>query len=114
MTLMSQPHESERRRDPRYQFTRPAKVRCEQTGKFYTARTIDLSAGGALLRVEHPSLMVPGQRVRVGIAWNRPQEALIESHQMLEATIVRSLGIGRVQSVALQFDVRRQTVPLSA
>jgi DNA topoisomerase IA len=33
---------------------------------------------------------------------------------MLEATIVRSLGIGRVQSVALQFDVRRQTMPLSA
>ena len=104
----------ERRRDARYPFARPVKIRCDRTGKFFSGQTVNMSAGGALIHVNHPSLLVPGQRVSVGVAWTRSQEGLIASHQLLNAIVVRSLGHCGEQTVALQFAQRQQTAAVSA
>ena len=93
---------SERRREARREVSQPVKVQCLETGRYLTGRTRNLSAGGALLEVLHPSLLVPGQRLRVGVARN-DRQALLTSSEMAEATVVRSLGLGGTQSVAVSF-----------
>ena len=98
---------AEKRRDARIAMTHPIKVQCTQTGRYYTGITSNYSAGGALLEVAHPSLMVPGQRVKIGIAWNKRQ-AVLPAETMAEATVVRSLGLGATQRVALRFDHRQE------
>ena len=93
----------ERRHAVRFQLDRPAKVRCDHTGKYFPARTRDLSATGALLEVDRTSLFVPGQRLNVGVAWTK-QQALLHENDMGPATVVRSLGQGSTQHVAVHFD----------
>ena len=73
------------------------------TGKYLVGRTQNLSAAGALVVVDRPSLLVGGQRLQAAIAWNSNQ-AVIGSRDMFTTTVVRSLGLGRTQHVALQFD----------
>ena len=60
------------------------KLKCEQTaGKYIPGTTQDVSDGGALLMLEHPRLLV--------------------SEEFVEATIVRSLGHGDTQHVAVRY-----------
>ncbi len=91
----------DRRKFERLSVNRGVKLRCELTGRYLTGQTVDLSAGGAMIEVAHPSLLVPGQRVRFA---SEPAQPVIRSDDMLEATVVRCLGIGRRQRVAVQFD----------
>ena len=99
----SRKSQPERRRRPRLSLAYPVKLWCVETGRFLAGATEDLSAEGALIRVQHPSLLVPGQRLRVGIAWSG-RDALIMQRQMLPAIVVRSLGHGETQHVAVSFD----------
>ena len=99
----TQASSEERRRAPRIQILRPVKIRCEATGKFYTGQTQNISDGGALFTVDHPSLLVTGQKVRVGIAW-ASQQMLMNSSQLSPATVARSLGHDAKQDVAIYFD----------
>jgi hypothetical protein len=103
---------SDRRRDARMPITRPIKLQCAETGRYMAGRTSNLSAGGALLEVDHPSLLVAGQRLRLGIAWQDSQ-AVLASDTLAEAIVIRSLGSGTSQSVAIQF-ARRQALAVSA
>ena len=98
---------TERRRDARIPLSRPVKLRCIETGRYLAGQTDNLSASGALLEINHPSLLVPGQRIQVGIAWGRGQ-AVIDSGSLAEATVVRSLGLGNVQRIAVQFSHRQE------
>lgn len=98
--------DSERRRDTRTPIDRPAKLRCVQTGKYYTAVTQDLSAGGALVEVHHPSLLVSGQQVEIGIAWSNRQ-MLLARDELIPGVVTRSLGLGGKQHVAIQFQTRQ-------
>ena len=66
-------------------------------------RTRNVSASGAMLEVYMPSMLITGQRLEVGIAWQHRQ-ALLGKDQLVQATVVRSLGMGGVQHVAIQFD----------
>ena len=66
-------------------------------------RTRDISASGAMLEVHLPSMLITGQRLEVGIAWQHRQ-ALLGADELAKATVVRSLGMGGVQYVAIQFD----------
>lgn len=66
-------------------------------------RTRNVSASGAMLEVYLPSMLITGQRLEVGVAWHHRQ-ALIDADQLAKATVVRSLGMGGVQYVAIQFD----------
>lgn len=94
---------SERRRDARYHIDRPAKLQCLETGRFIPGAITNVSASGAMLALQNASLMVPGQRVRLGVAWTR-QNALIAADSMIEGTVVRAAGFGKHQHVALSFD----------
>jgi hypothetical protein len=102
----------ERRREARMPLARPMKLRCVETGRYLAGQTSNLSASGALLEVRHPSLLVPGQRLQIGIAWGRGL-AVIDSDQLAEATVVRSLALGSAQRVAVQFS-HRQELALTA
>lgn len=102
----------ERRRDARIALDCPVKVQCETTGRYLSGLTRDVSATGLLLEIHHPSLLVQGQRLRVGIAW-QGRSGLLASSQMLTATVVRSLGLGGKQHVALSFE-ERQSLSLAA
>lgn len=93
----------ERRRKPRVAMQYPAKIWCVDTGRFLAGSTQDLSAQGLLVQVDHASLLIPGQRVRVGIAWSS-HDMLLSRSQMLPGVVVRSLGHGGTQTVAVCFD----------
>jgi hypothetical protein len=97
----------ERRHDARLVAARPVRVECPQTGRRFSGRTRDVSAGGALLEVDHPCLLVPGQPLRLGIAWTARQTVL-RREDLLEAVVVRSLGNGPKQTVAISFSQRLQ------
>lgn len=94
---------TERRRNARRPVSKPTKLRCTQTGKYMAGRTRNVSASGAMLEVYLPSMLITGQRLEVGIAWQHHQ-ALIGADELSKATVVRSLGLGGVQHVAIQFD----------
>jgi hypothetical protein len=98
---------SERRRDARLPLDRPVKVQCLHTGRYLAGHTRNLSAGGALLEIEHPSLMIPGQRVKIGVAQTK-QDVILQADQMAEATVVRSMGHRGRQTVAIMFDQRQE------
>lgn len=100
----------DRRQDPRAPVERPVKLRCRETGRYYSGRTTNLSAGGARLIVAHPSLLVNGQRVEIGIAWTS-RDVVLSAGQLVGAAVVRSVGLGGSQQVALRFDARQ---PLAA
>jgi len=107
LSFPSQQDGDDRRADPRIAMTRPAKVQCVETGRYLPARTSNMSAGGALVEVDHPSLLVVGQKLRVGVAWTH-QQAILSSKDMVDATVVRSMGFGKRQSVALSFSQKQQ------
>ncbi len=95
--------EAERRRAPRLDMDCRAKVHICDTGRFLAGRTRNLSASGALLEIDHPSLLVPGQRLRLGVAWSK-RDVVLSADEMPQATVVRSLGMGSLQTVAITFD----------
>lgn len=92
----------ERRRFARQFVHQPVKVQCQLTGRYLAGQTEDLSAGGSRMWLQCPSLLVPGQRVKVAIAG--PAAGLLRGADMVDATVVRSLGDGRGQHLAVQFD----------
>jgi hypothetical protein len=100
----------ERRRHNRNDMCKPAKVYCVETGRYLSGRTSNWSAGGVLVQVDHPSLLVAGQQVRVGIAWDA-RRPVLGSADLVSGTVVRSLGLGGQQNVAVRFV---QAQPLAA
>jgi hypothetical protein len=95
----------ERRRDPRLEVRHPVKLHCPQTGRYWAGQTCNISPGGAMVEVAHPSLLVAGQGLKLGVAWTNRQ-ALLGPGDMVDATVVRSLGGGGVQYVAVRFAQR--------
>lgn len=93
----------ERRRHSRMDVHLPVKVCCAATGRYLGGATCNISSSGALLRLDHPSLLVAGQRLHVGIAQHRRQ-ALLSQNDFSDATVVRSFGLDGSQTVAVQFD----------
>ena len=80
--------ERERRAHDRLDLERPCKLYIPKTGKYRLGSTWNLSSGGALLQVETPVPLEPGDRVFVGVAMTRRQ-ALFCSGDMHEAGVVR-------------------------
>jgi hypothetical protein len=91
---------SERRRDARLEVRRPVKLHCAQTGRYWAGQTCNISPGGAMIQVAHPSLLVAGTN----------RQALLSAGDMVDATVVRSLGGGDAQYVAVRF---AQRLPLA-
>ncbi|MEX0775293.1 MAG: PilZ domain-containing protein [Phycisphaeraceae bacterium] len=112
LTLHRPDDVDDRRKEPRTALSRPVKVRLCDTGRYLTGRTTNLSPGGALLEVDTPSLLVPGQRIALGVAWT-DQQTLLHRDELIDATVLRSLGLGGRQNVAIYFE-QRQQLALSA
>ena len=94
----------ERRRDPRICINQPVKVKCDQSAGHYIAGTTDnISDGGAMLMLEYPRLLTKGQKIQIGIA-SHPNRGLLTADDFVEATIVRSLGHGDTQHVAIRYE----------
>ncbi len=94
---------AERRIHPRIAVQMPAKLQCAVTGRYLTSTTCNLSRGGALLDVDHPSALVHGQRVRLGFALDA-RSPLLRRDDLVDATVVRSKGSGQQHTVAVCFD----------
>ncbi len=103
------PRLPERRRDVRVDVTRPAKVRCGVTGRYYPAQVCNLSAGGALLVLSPRATLAGGQRIGVGIAQHN-RHALLSAADMADARVIRSLAHDGAQHVAIEFAQRIQLV----
>ncbi len=93
----------ERRRDPRIPAQHPVKIKCDQSAGRYIAGTTDnVSDGGAMLMLDYPRLLCTGQKVQIGIVSN-PTRGMLTTEDFVEATIVRSLGHGDTQHVAVRY-----------
>lgn len=96
----------ERRAFPRHRITRPCKVFQPATQKFIPARTADVSAYGALLRIDSPRTLQPGEALDIAVAWDG--EPLLSRQSLMRATVIR-LGPStiaeaeRCQTVAVRF-----------
>jgi len=97
----------ERRRDTRFPVIRPVKLRCVDNGRFLAAKTSNLSATGALLELDGPARVTPGQRLELGIAWNAGQ-VLLNASTLTTATVIRTQHDDQQQRVALRFDHRQE------
>ena len=96
----------DRRRHLRVACQRPVKVRCGVTGRYVSGHTVDVSDGGCLLRLDGPVGIQPGQSVTVGIAQHRLQSLFLHD-DMLAGTVVRRLGHGFTQHVAVAYENAR-------
>lgn len=100
------PQVFERRTFPRLRITRSCKVFHLGTQRFLAARTADVSAYGALLRIDSPRTLQPGEELDIAVAWDG--EPLLPEEALKRATIIRT-GPGalsdseRCQTVAVQF-----------
>ncbi len=104
---MRKTHQPERRADERRTLARPAKLYNPLTGKYHQARTLDISAGGLCLQVDHPQALSHGQPVEVGVAWSA-RNVVLNRAELIGGHVVRSLGLGGSQRVAVQFQQRQQ------
>jgi hypothetical protein len=103
----------EKRRTPRQPLARPAKVYHHPTGRYLIARTCDVSAGGALLRVESARPLRPGDEVEVLIAWR--DRVLLEAADQAPGRVTRVMPTGaRSQLAAVEFETGLLAVPRAA
>lgn len=92
----------ERRRHARYTVVRPCKVRDCRTLVYSPGQTCDVSAGGALLRIERVRPVMPGDELEVAVAWT--PGAVLGSETMVKARVKRVMPIDHYhQAVALEF-----------
>jgi len=61
----------ERRRHPRLPVERPCKVYHHASRTYLAASTCDLSEGGAMIRVDNPRVLNPGDEIDVLVAWTK-------------------------------------------
>lgn len=104
-TQASQPDSTgrDRRVFPRRSFVRPCKVQRTGDVRFEAGETTNISAGGALIKVAGRQPIRPGERLRVGVAWET--KGVLESGSLLPARVVRVVPIDfHHQAVAIQYD----------
>lgn len=80
------------------------KVVARSASRYLTARTTDVSAGGALVEIETTRPLEPGERLDIGVCWSG--SGILRTRDLVEATVVRTTpGIGDRQRVAVAFEV---------
>lgn len=94
----------ERRAFPRLRISRACKVFRPNTQRYLAARTSDVSAYGALLHVDTPRLLQPGEELQIAVAWH--DQPVLAGESLVLAHVVRlgqpSLSDGG-QTVAVKF-----------
>jgi len=91
----------ERRRHPRLPLRRPVKLRVDGTGQFLSGDSVDVSAGGARVRLTRRAPLAPGQAVALVVA--EPGEAVVASGRLAAAVVRRAENAGDGAEVAVQF-----------
>ncbi|WP_428389737.1 PilZ domain-containing protein [Mucisphaera sp.] len=82
------PHNSDRRRSPRWPLTSPIKLKCVETGRFIPAESRDASWGGLRVRPGQTTNLRVGQPVEVSLPADG-QRGLIKAEAMVPAVVVR-------------------------
>lgn len=99
---MNEPEPLERRRHDRRTVVKRCKIRDRRTASFAAGETADLSAGGALIRVERARPFGPGDEVDLVVDWDG--RTVLSSDDMLRARVRRVTPIDHQhQAVALEF-----------
>ncbi len=98
---------SERRSDARNEVEKPVKIRCLRSGRYLSGKTRNLSAGGALIEISDPHRFVPGQRIKLGVAWNARQTVL-DSHALIDSVVIRDFALEGLHQIALRFENRQE------
>ncbi len=95
----------ERRRWPRLSTTRPAKVFLPSALRYAASETTDISAGGALLRVDRARALAAGDRIDIAVVSPGQVAAVLETKNMIPARVVRVTAIDHYhQAVAIEFE----------
>ncbi len=90
--------EEDRRAHERVELARACKLHVPAIGRYVPGTTWNLSGGGALLEVDRPLDLRPGQRVSLGVAMKRRQ-AVLYSSEMFKAEVIRASGAGDRRTV---------------
>ncbi len=80
----------ERRASERLDLARPCKMYVPRIGRYLAGLTWNVSSGGAMLQLDRPAPIEPGDRLFVGVALKRRQPIFCSS-EMMEAGVVRVL-----------------------
>lgn len=95
-------HPEDRRKHVRTGIERPCKVFHRASRQYLPAQTCNLSATGALIRVDSAHAVTAGQEIGLAIAWSR--RAVLDSAAMTTARVVRVVSmVGRYQAIAVEF-----------
>jgi hypothetical protein len=79
----------ERRRHQRFGVNRPCKVFHRSTRRYLCAETVDVSASGALVRVEPTRPIAVGDEISLVVAWN--DEVLLAADAQVPGKVIRVL-----------------------
>jgi len=92
----------ERRRHARLPVERPCKVFHHPSRTYLAASTCDLSESGAMIRVDNPRALNPGDEIDVLIAWSTAP--VLQKSRAITGSIVRVPGsFARHQFIAVKF-----------
>ncbi len=92
----------DRRRHPRLNAVRPAKVFLPEALRFAPAQTTDISQSGALLCVDRARTLAPGDMIEVLVP--PPGAAMAEAKNMTPARVVRVTPVDHFQqAVAVEY-----------
>ena len=102
MTLTTS-NPADRRRHPRLRVTRPAKIFIKDALRYAAAETTDVSAGGALIRVDRARALRAGDEIDVAVSV-QGEGAVVSTDAMAPARVVRVLPIDYFhQAVAIEY-----------
>lgn len=93
----------DRRSYERLPLRRPCKLYVPRTGRYLPASTCDVCEGGAMVRIDRPAPLEPGDHAYLGIATKRRQAVLVAS-EMVRVQVVRATPAGdQAFAVAVRF-----------
>lgn len=87
---MTTQNPADRREHTRVDMSRPCKVFLPATARSCAGRTRNVSAGGALVELDSPRDLKPGDTMELGIAWTN--RAILPADALVEAKIVRHVS----------------------
>lgn len=103
----------ERRRHQRFGVNRPCKLFHRATRRYLCAETVDVGAGGVLIRVEPTRPIAPGDEISLVVAWN--DEVLLCADAQIPGKVLRVLpSSDGMQLIACQFSTAALAVTMAA
>lgn len=79
----------ERRRHVRHRVESPCKIIEIKSGRALSGVTRDVSLSGLLVALRTPTELVPGDRIRIGVAWRG--QGVLDVSTLSEAEVIRAL-----------------------